>query len=89
MGGGSTAKYKHVRGPDGSRYAAWKEGLRRRVLERYGLDVKAPDGRPDPDTVRVMRNARKRERQQARRPRTFWQAVKKYIAHKYDERNLP
>jgi hypothetical protein len=30
--------------------------------ERFGLDTLI-DGRPDPDVVRVMRNARKRERQ--------------------------
>jgi hypothetical protein len=55
-------------------WAQWKEqrlGLRRKRmkaqaekrLERYGLDVIGPDGRIDPETRRVMRNARKAERQ--------------------------
>lgn len=57
-------------------------------LARYGLDVTG-----DPAVVanerRLMRNARKAERRQARRPGKFWLLVRKYLAHKYDERNLP
>ena len=48
----------------------YQKKLRRKfaknALERYGLDVKGPDGKPDKETVRVMRNARKLERRAAR-----------------------
>lgn len=60
------ATYKRVRGPDGGRFAAWKASLRKKALERYGLDELTPLGFVNDVNRRAMRNARRRERAIAR-----------------------
>lgn len=69
-GSGSTARYKEVDGPDGSRFAAYRNLRIKRLAERFGYEVGktfADGNKPmDADTRRRLRNARKRERQIAR-----------------------
>lgn len=65
---GAGAKYKDVRGPDGSRYLAWRWGLGERHSARFGYEAQK-DGTvkaPSDDDRRRMRNARKQERREAR-----------------------
>lgn len=67
-GGGPTAKYKETRGPDGARFAKWRNGRRARIAERFGYDVdkKGVLSPMDAAARRRLRNARKLERQIAR-----------------------
>lgn len=87
-----TSYFRRARrgGGNNGRYTlALRAKFAKKALERYGLDELTPEGRPNPENVRAMRNARKKERRLAARPRKFWAAVGKYITRKYDERNLP
>lgn len=65
---GAGAKYKDVRGSDGSRYLAWRWGLGERFGARFGLEP-GKDGAmaaPSKDDRRRLRNARKAEARAAR-----------------------
>lgn len=46
--------------------AALRHRFAQSALSRFGLDELTPEGKPSPETVRTMRNARKRERHLAR-----------------------
>lgn len=66
-GRGSAAQYKEVRGPTGERYAKWKRERSERLQARFAVGfVDNHDGSAR-ESRRLMRNARKRERQQAKR----------------------
>jgi len=62
-GRGSEAVYRLADGPDGLAYAAWKAGRAERYSARFAcgyVDNADPAAKED---RRLMRNARKRERQ--------------------------